>query len=169
MEEHSRNFWVWIDRIRAGTFNKREINQFVYAINSVALGVTQRGKVTFIRQDEAIELCRWCKKIGIRLEDWHQEELLEWLHRHWQTEIRLPKGVVENFSHYTFRGDGYDYRPIFRLHSLDGRMYDYFEVGRQEAIYNRTKKRSKSKPLQGWWPGDENDLELLRPTVFWDR
>lgn len=129
-------FRTWLARIESGVLSKAQCQQFCRVVNTQVIGYAPQGHRTALTPGEAERL--WDvihDRGGVLLTAEHELQGIEWLRsRHGRKEIALPQDVLDNFHHFSFQGDaelrsnGYwvTATPYWRIHTTDGRAFDYF-------------------------------------------
>lgn len=130
----SKIYETWKDRIDSGRFSKAQCQQWAQAVVPLSKEMRPGGKSTNLEPHEARALREMLWNRPVLLEPEHTAQGFAWIERYGVKKLGLPADAIDNFRHFSFRGDAdVNYQgdmargatPIWHIHTTTGNEYIY--------------------------------------------
>lgn len=138
-------FRTWRKRVESGTFTKAQCNRWAKVGSRLAFGdeISQWTDTGNLTADEAAEINRLIRLAGgMRLTEEHDRQGREWLRQYGVKRLGITKEMAEQVDHFTYDGLNRLSRPVWTVHTTDGRKWRYFSLAWQAGL---------SSEQMGWW------------------
>lgn len=138
-------FRSWRKRVESGVFTKAQCNQWAKAGSRLAFGdeIPQWQSTGNLTADEASEINAMIRYAGgMRLTEEHDRQGREWLKRYGVKVLGVTSQMVDTIDHFTYDGLNRLSRPVWTVHTTDGRKWRYFSLAWQARL---------SDEQMGWW------------------
>jgi hypothetical protein len=139
-------FRTWRKRVEGGVFTKAQCNRWAKAGSRLAFGdeIPKWSDPGNLTDDEAKQIQVLIRLAGgMRLTEEHDRQGREWLKRYGVKILGVTSEMVDTIDHFTYDGLNRQSRPVWTVHTTDGRKWRYYSMAWQAG--------SQREQSDWWW------------------